>query len=296
MADFQISSNSGRQWASGTIKQVNGQRGLGFYRLTFILMLNIDTSDAVLGDRLTDLVGDVFAANTPLGRAHPMPNQLPVQPYNFVQEKQVNLELELDRARLEALEHVRGGKDLAFNLNLYTTLTDSNGNVRQVNVGGAHVLNQSAWIALLEQIGYQKTMLLEVPVSDAQQQPELAAGVRSLASAQQAMARGDYREAVGLCRDVLEQVSLALKDNDSITFVDARDMNKADRLRLLRRAARVFTHPARHQDKVTTLFDWNRVDAASTISMVAALLNELEAPGARDPSSLPKPPPKTNPP
>ena len=225
-----------------------------------------------------------------------MPNQLPVQPYNFVQEKQVNLELELDRARLEALEHVRGGKDLAFNLNLYTTLTDSNGNVRQVNVGGAHVLNQSAWIALLEQIGYQKTMLLEVPVPDAQQQPELAAGVRSLASAQQAMARGDYREAVGLCRDVLEQVSLALKDNDSITFVDARDMNKADRLRLLRRAARVFTHPARHQDKVTTLFDWNRVDAASTISMVAALLNELEAPGARDPSSLPKPPPKTNPP
>jgi hypothetical protein len=60
----------------------------------------------------------------------------------------------------------------------------------------------------------------------------------------------------------------------------------------LRRAARVFTHPARHQDQVTALFDWNRIDATSTISMVAALLNELAAPGARDPS-LPKPTPKT---
>jgi hypothetical protein len=104
MADFQITGNSGRQWASGTIKQVSGQRGLGFYRLTFILVLNVDTSDAVLGDRLTSLVADVFAANTALGRAYPMPNQLPIQPFNFVQERQVNLELELDRARLEALE------------------------------------------------------------------------------------------------------------------------------------------------------------------------------------------------
>lgn len=238
MADFQIAANSGRQWASGTINQVSGQRGLGFYRLTFILVLNVDTSDAVLGDRLTNLVGDVFAANTPLGRAYPMPNQLPIQPFNYVQERQVNLELEVDRARLDALENVRGAKDLAFNLNLYTTLTDSNGNVRQVNVGGAHVLNQSAWLALLEQIGYQKTMLLEVPVPDAQQQPELAAAVRSLASAQQAMARGDYRDAVGLCRDVLEEVKRALKDDDDVGFANQRDMNKADRLRLLRRAMR----------------------------------------------------------
>jgi hypothetical protein len=193
---------------------------------------------------------------------------------------------------------VRGGKDLAFNLNLYTTLTDSTGQVRQVNVGGAHVLNQSAWIALIEQIGYQKTMLLEVPVPDAQQQPELAAAVQSLASAQQAMARGDYRDAVGLCRGVLEEVKRALKDDDDIGFANQRDMNKADRLRLVRRAMRVFTHPPHHKDDVTALFEWNRTDAASTISIVAALLNELAAPGAREASSLPKSalpasPPKT---
>src|SRR5712692_10482013 len=33
---------------------------------------------------------------------------------------------------------------------------------------------------------------------------------------------------------------------------------------------RVFTHPARHRDDVTALFESNRTDAASTISMLAA--------------------------
>lgn len=73
----------------------------------------------------------------------------------------------------------------------------------------------------------------------------------------------------------------ALKDDDNIDFSGAREMDKAKRLRLLRRAARVFTHPARHRDEVTASFEWNRIDAASTISIVAALLNELAAPGAR---------------
>jgi hypothetical protein len=63
-------------------------------------------------------------------------------------------------------------------------------------------------------------------------------------------------------------------------------MNKADRLRLLRHAMRIFTHPPHHKDDVTAMFEWNRKDAASTISMVAALLNELDAPGARDASSF----------
>jgi len=65
MADFQINSNSGRQWASGNVKQISGQRGLGFYRLTFVLMLNVETSDSVLGERLTTMAADIFAGGTP---------------------------------------------------------------------------------------------------------------------------------------------------------------------------------------------------------------------------------------
>jgi hypothetical protein len=282
VADFQITSNSGRQWASGNIKQLNGQRGLGFYRLMFILVLNVDSHDAVLGERLTGLVADVMTAGQPVGRAGPRPNELPLLPYNFAQERQMTLELELDRARLEALENIRNGKELTFNLNIYTTLLDSTGQPRQVSVSAGHTQNQSGWIAILEQMGYGKTMLIEVPVPDGQQFAELAAAVALLARAQESMARGEYREAVGLCRDVMDRINSALKDNDDLSeFANLREKTKADRVRLLRRALRVFTHPARHADDASSVFEWTRIDASSAISIVSALLNELAAPGAR---------------
>lgn len=281
MADFQVQSNSGRYWATGNVKQVQGQRGLGFYRLIFLTVLNVESGDSAVGERLSTMSTDVAAAGRTLGRANAQPHQLPIAPANYAQERQVNFELDLDRARLEAIESVRNGGDITFNITFFPTLADQSGQLRQTTAQAAFVANQSTWAGVLEQMDYQKVMLLELPVPDGVQFPELAAAARSLAQAQQAMARGDYREAVGLCRDVLEEVMLALKDDDIIDFTGTREMDKAKRLRLLRRAARVFTHPARHKDEVAVALEWNRVDAASTISLVAALLNELAAPAAR---------------
>ena len=283
MPDFQITANSGRQWAGGHLKQVQGRRGLGFYRLTFLLELSVDTSDSVLGAALAGFLADVMVGGFPIGRAEPTPHQLPIIPYNFVQERQINLELDLDRIRLDAIENVRNGKDLTFNLTLYATLTDSTNQPRQMTASAAYTVNQGVWLAVLEQMGYAKTMLIEVPIPDAQQYPELASAVNWLGQAQQAMARGDYREAVGVCRDVMDKINTALKDDDnSEDFTNLRGKSKADRVRLLRRAVRVFTHPARHADDVAAGFEWNRVDAASAVSIVAALLNELAEPGARN--------------
>lgn len=281
MADFQITSNSGRQWASGHFKQVQGRHGLGFYRLTFIVNLNIDPSDATLGDRLIGLVADIVVGGQPAGRATPVPNQLPILPSNYSFERQLNLELDLDRGQIEAIETIRNGGDLTFNVALYTTLSDPAGQLRQVTPAVGYPVNQGVWLGVLEQMGYQKTMLIEVPIPDAQQFLELAAAAVSLAQAQQAMARGDYREAVGVCRDVMDKINSALKDDDNLEdFTNLKLKTKADRVRLLRRAVRVFTHPAHHGDDVAARFEWNRIDAASTISIVAALLNELDAPGA----------------
>jgi hypothetical protein len=282
VADFQISSNSGRQWATGNFKQVQGRRGLGFYRLTFIVDLNIDSSDATMGDRLIGLVADIVVGGQPAGRAVPLPNQLPILPSNYSLERQLNLELDLNREQIEAIEDLRNGGDLTFNVALHTTLSDPAGQLRQVTPSAAHTVNQSVWLGVLEQMRYSKTLLIEVPVPDAQQSPELAAASMGLVQARQAMSRGDYREAVGVCRDVMDKINSALKDDDNLAeFSNLREKTKADRVRLLRRAVRVFTHPAHHGDDVAGRFEWNRVDAASTISIVAALLNELDAPGAR---------------
>jgi hypothetical protein len=52
------------------------------------------------------------------------------------------------------------------------------------------------WVRVLEAMGYQERLLLEVPVPDVQAPPELRDAVNLLARAQDAIARGDYRDAV----------------------------------------------------------------------------------------------------
>lgn len=64
-----------------------------------------------------------------------------------------------------------------------------------------------------------------------------------------------------------------------VLFTNGRTMSKAERLRVLRRALKLVMHPARHQDEVTVNIDW--IDAAQMITMTAAFINEMNAPGAR---------------
>ena len=164
---------------------------------------------------------------------------------------------------------------------VYTRLISSSGDSRWSTSTAGYLVNQGMWVQVLEQLGYRKTLLLEVPVVGKDISPDLAAAAADLQHAQRAMERGDYRDAVGHCRDVMENVLRALKDDDAIDFSNQRTMDKAERLRLLRRAFRVLTHPARHRDEVSVAIDWNRIDAACAISIAAALLTELSAPGAR---------------
>jgi hypothetical protein len=112
--------------------------------------------------------------------------------------------------------------------------------------------------------------------------------VALLKRSERLIAEGQYIEAVGMCRDVLEEMSRALKDEPEpdpdpsvqSLFQNTRQMTKAERLRLLRRAAKVVTHPARHRDDVAVAIDWSRIDALSIVSITAALIQELDAPGA----------------
>jgi hypothetical protein len=69
---------------------------------------------------------------------------------------------------------------------------------------------------LLTAMGYQRVLLVEVPLPDPQIQPELAKAIADLEQAQRHMLLGQDRDAVGSLRDALEQVSLALGDNAQI--------------------------------------------------------------------------------
>jgi len=160
------------------------------------------------------------------------------------------------------------------------TFTPSEGHVSTHTGQAGIVISQSDWISVFAELEYARTLLLELPVADARIDPELAEAANFLSRAQQSMVRGEYREAVGLCRDLLAEVGKALLRGPEAEFTDLRAKDKSQRLSLVRRALKVFTHPARHRDDVSTRFEWSRRDAVFCVTCVSALLNELNAPDA----------------
>jgi hypothetical protein len=93
------------------------------------------------------------------------------------------------------------------------------------SVGESYIVNQGVWIEVLGQMGYQQTLLIEVPAPDPHAQPELAEAVALLGQAQANLQRGHDRDAVGALRDVLEQLTLGAEVEDTIcawSYADGR--------------------------------------------------------------------------
>lgn len=228
---------------------------------------------------------DVYMAGRWLGTAIPSPGQNVLAQRAYASTEHMALRLFLEPLRVRAIEELRNGGGLTLRLRCSYRLRAGDVDAVLSNEEDL-IIPQGVWVPMLGQMGYQRTLLLELPVPDVDQWPELATAVELLARSQRLIAEGQYTEAVGICRDVLEEITRALKDENGPDvpvaglFEKTRQMNKAERLRLLRRATKVLTHPARHRDEVAVAIEWSRIDAVSMVTITAALIQELHAPGA----------------
>lgn len=296
---FHINSPRGDDttFGTGSVSTVRGERGLGFFRLNVTADFIIEPAGNSGGQpglpQVTELIAEVRTGGRSIGRFVPMPGYLPIRSYSERSNRQsIPLTCDPDRARVEAIEQLRAGGHLVTEISINARFEDGNA----FSLQESYTVNQGVWIDVLAEMGYQRTLLVEVPMPDPNAQPELADAVALLAQSQGHLMLGHDRDAVGSLRDVLEQVKLAFGDDDSIDpdlnrvlFANSRSMTKGERLRVLRRALMLVTHPARHRDQVSVAIDWSRIDATQMILMTAAFINEMSAPDARppQPSSAP---------
>lgn len=296
---FHMNSPSGgaTTFGTGSVAGVRGESGLGFYRLTFNLDFMIEpvlrTEDQADLPEITELMAEARLGGRSIGCFTCMPGYLPVRSYAQRSNRvSVPLSCDLDRARAEAIEKVRAGGSVPLDISINVRFGDG----QAMSFSEPYVINQGTWLETLAGMGYQRTLLIEVTVPDPDVQPELASAVGLLAQAQKHALQGHDRDAVGTLRDVLEEIMLAFGDDDKIDaglhralFTNSRSMSKGERLRVLRRALMLVTHPARHRDQVSVGIDWGRIDSTQMITMVAAFVNEMAAPDARPPGPMPAP-------
>lgn len=75
-------------------------------------------------------------------------------------------------------------------------------------------MNQGGWVGVLEQMGYRRTLLIEVPVPSDGRPAGLVQAVELLGKAQEHILHGRDRDTVAACRVVLEAIAAALGDTE----------------------------------------------------------------------------------
>lgn len=268
-------------------KGVQGMRGLGFYGLLLEVGVTLSprpenqsillsVSGGALSARRTDRTEWTIGAV----RVHGAPRPLETPTGNNASTTGVYLELELDASRLAAIEDFRAGQDLGLSLRLWgeaARVGDPKSETVQAEL--SFLANQSTWIAVLDRMGYRKTMLIEVPLVSGEVSAHFPEAYGHLAQAHKQLLLGHFRDAVGGCRDVLDALSLAAdEERDQLPtaiaawFRDTKELSKEQRMRLIRRALKVLTHAARHADEITQQMEWGPEDARAALAISAAIL------------------------
>jgi hypothetical protein len=267
---------SGNSFAEIHFDRISGQPGLGHVRLFVGLIAQIreqpEDSQTEIGGFSGSLLVQGFDGN--LGHVatlYPHDPPLVVEAYPNSSSRGFVMVADLDRGRVEAIESIRAGKGLRWSIRLGARVFHGG---RSQSVGGELPFETlgAQWLEVLESANYSKALLLEVPLAvDAPR--ALKRALKHLASANDSRLSGDWRNAVGLCRESIEALTRAFPAVDSqASFEFLRRKSKDERMLVLRRALTLLPHAAKHDDPEEAEITWTRQDAETIVAMTASLI------------------------
>ncbi len=188
--------------------------------------------------------------------------------------------LPLTQQAMEAVERRRDGGDVLLAVKLDAEVrTGADSQAVHDLVQGQ--LNVAQWIAALEQAGYGRSILFEIPIPANE---ELGATLNQLETARQLLVQGHYADAVAKCRVVVEGITHQLGQRDAL--VTARQLQKQSRTLeqrelVMRQAAMDFASVAHHADGASAKEDFSRSAAQMMLSITSALVASAVSRGVR---------------
>jgi hypothetical protein len=135
------------------------------------------------------------------------------------QMRPVALCVDLDAARLKAIEDLRTGGEVIFTARVFGTLVYQYEflQTHNSNTETRETVNQADWARLRGEMGAGQTVLVEVPEPDATRFPNIAQSVTHWQEAWETWLRRERRQAVGDCRPALEALERDLRAQSSWT-------------------------------------------------------------------------------
>lgn len=284
------------------VQRLLGRPGVGFYRLGFSTKLKLPSTKI---DSVPPKVYPVAAVSEISAEIHVRGNRTadlfagiarPESPQTIAlessaYESQVLFYLELDRARVEALEELRHGGDLWLRPIWRCVVHGANGPQPSESSSGIEFhANQSTWLTVLREMGYRASLLFEIPIPTETSGP-LREAVRLLHAAEDDYRANRIDDALSDCRKALEELATTLDQTELEKAKhlysrgtrddgqpNRKDMTVEQRFLMACETLRNVTHLAAHPRPPGPGYDYARRDAAAVIALTAVLLSRMLVP------------------
>lgn len=286
-----ISWNGTYVIADARLARVHGQRLAGSYGLRFGVDFNVVNWAQQPPFPVVMFLPATVMLTTPGGTGINLGKALPEVPMPFTVSEYsaggrgLMFDLAVAPAAMEVIETARNGEGLSFSVALQAEVR------RGADVGIAHEqvttsFTVSDWLVALEQCGYGRSMLFEVPLLEA------AAGgetwTKLLGSARAQFLKGHYAQAVGECRLVLEALTRELGQGQMLSEAitqhktSKRGLTLEQRELILRQAAVDYCSLAHHVDGGIPAEMYDRRSAQMLLATAATLVSAAVARQAAD--------------
>jgi hypothetical protein len=182
----------------------------------------------------------------------------------------------LTASAMETIERIRAGQGITLKLKLQGDVWKGH-DASPLQETVECRISQSDWLRAIEQSGYGRALLFEVPlpVSD-----DARAPARYLQQAKMHFVRGHYEEAVGVCRKALEAIKGPSDDQAAAMKLfkggKDKDLRLDQRELIIRQAVMNYLHPAHHHDGNEDIIRYDRSSASMAMGLVASLLSRIE--------------------
>lgn len=186
------------------------------------------------------------------------------------------LTFDLDNHKLEIIEEERRGGDLWLMMKvnvLYFDVKDQpfhtiihSENITIKSTGTSYDLQvpQSEWVKMLEQMGYRRFRMMEIPIPKSPEGTVIDSALRHLDEAKKSFHEGDYDDVLSNCRKAVEEIEKARID---LNVVLDQSESKAEKVEGIERKIKDFLNLGAHAIEAKI----DRRDAEMALSFTISL-------------------------
>lgn len=273
-------SFNGRAIADVRFSSVHGAKMAGGFGISLSAVFNVQPWPEDGGRPivcLTPAYISIVGAGT-LGVGYAVPEvTIPFRVSSYPSEIGLLFNLLLSPGAMEDIERARVGQDLVLSMRIHGTVWHE-GKAEALQTVIDCRISQSDWLVALDQSGYGRTLLFEVPLpaSSAATAPSPA---KYLQRAKAHLFKGHYDEVVSTCRLALESLSTGSDAADAQAKAmrefkgNPKALSLEQRELVLRQVAMNYTHLAHHHESDMELGRYDRSTATMVLGVTAALVS-----------------------